>query len=73
MKRIERLVTILEIAEQSKKFKGTNYFKTIIKGNTGYYYAHPVYGHSDYNKTRLFDITEDNTELVNLFFNLINN
>lgn len=28
----------------------TNYGKRFIEGNTHIYYAHPVYGHADYNK-----------------------
>lgn len=56
-----------ECIEWSKKTINTNYFKTMILGNTGIYYASPIYKHSDYNKTRLFDINEDNLKLMDFF------
>ena len=51
----------------SKKAKNTPYFKIMILGNTGIYYASPIYQHMDYNKTRLFDITDETLELMNFF------
>ena len=51
---------------------GTNYLKIMIEGNTGIYYAHPSYGHADYNKSRLFDKTPETIKLMNLFNSYIN-
>ncbi len=51
----------------SKKTKGTPYFKILIEGNTGIYYASPIYGHEDYNKSRLFDKNEIGLKLMNIF------
>lgn len=62
---------IKNLISWSRECMGTSYFKTIIEGNTGYYYASPLYGHLDYNKTRLFDITEETTKLVNIFKKLV--
>jgi len=42
----------------------TNYAKTLIKGNLNIYWAHPVYGHSDYNKSLAFENTESNRILA---------
>lgn len=59
----------------SKKAHGTPYFKVMILGNTGIYYASPIYQHKDYNKTRLFDITDETLKLMMYFnskFNLKN-
>lgn len=57
-----------ECIQLSKKSYGTNYFKVLIYGNTGVYYASPIYRHLDYNKCRLFDI-DTNTEKLIKYFN----
>jgi len=51
----------------SLECKGTNYYKILIEGNTGIYYASPVYLHADYNKKRVFDKNEKTLKLMNLF------
>lgn len=51
--------------------KDSNYCKIIIKGSTNYYWASPVYRHSDYNKSIAFPITEKNTILAKLLNHLI--
>jgi len=56
---------------QAKNAKGTNYFKTLIFGNTGIYFAHPFYRHSDYNKSRLFDITPQTLRLKAIFHRIV--
>jgi len=56
----------------SVECKGTNYYKVFILGNTGIYYAHPIYGHADYNKTRVCNITPYTKRLMNYFNNLLN-
>lgn len=53
--------------EESKRTKGTPYFKVMIEGSTGIYYASSVYGHKDYNKTRLFDKNEKTLQLMTIF------
>jgi len=51
----------------SKECKGTNYYKVFILGNTGIYYAHPQYGHADYNKCRVCNITPYTKRLMRKF------
>jgi len=57
---------------QHKLYKGTPYAKVMIEGNTGIYLASPSYGHSDYNKCRLFDKNDHTIKLMHLFNSLIN-
>lgn len=47
------------------------YCKVLIKGNANVYWASPVYGHSDYNKSIAFPITEHSDKLIRLINNLI--
>lgn len=58
---------VRELINRSQESIHTNYFKTMIEGSTGIYYAHPYYGHSDYNKSRLFDKTPETMKLMYLF------
>jgi len=60
------------LIEMSKNTIGTSYFKTLIEGNTGIYYASPVYGHRDYNKSRIFDKNEKTLRLMELFNKIVN-
>jgi hypothetical protein len=41
---------------------GTNYIKVLIEGNTHIYWAHPGYGHSDYNKGKAMPNTPKHRE-----------
>jgi len=52
------------------QYKGTPYCKIMIEGNTGIYFASPIYLHQDYNKTRLFDKSEYTIKLLKLFTSL---
>lgn len=65
---MKKIIMLVDLATLSHKNKGTSYYKTIIKGKTGWYYASPTYGHEDYNKTRLFDINPENDKLVENFY-----
>ena len=65
------LQIIRDLISLSKITKGTNYNKVLIEGSTGIYYASPIYGHSDYNKCRVFDKTTDNIKLMKLFNKII--
>jgi hypothetical protein len=70
-RKIKKIVD--ECIKLSRKTYGTTYFKVLIYGNTGVYYASPIYLHQDYNKTRLFDINEDSENAIKYFnskFNL---
>lgn len=58
---------VRELINRSQDSINTNYFKTMIEGGTGIYYAHPAYAHSDYNKSRLFDKTPETMKLMELF------
>lgn len=58
---------VRELINRSQDNIDTNYFKTMIEGGTGIYYAHPAYAHSDYNKSRLFDKTPETMKLMELF------
>jgi hypothetical protein len=60
------------LLERSKQYKGTSYFKIMIEGNSGIYYASPVYLHNDYNKCRLFDKTPETLKLMRLFNSFVN-
>jgi hypothetical protein len=42
----------------------SNYAKVLIEGNSNIYWAHPSYGHADYNKSRAFENTESNRVLA---------
>jgi len=50
----------------------TNYFKVLIEGNTGIYYASAAYGHSDYNKSRVFNKTPETLKLMQIFNLIVN-
>lgn len=58
---------VRELINDSLESMNTNYFKVLIEGSTGIYYASPEYGHSDYNKTRIFDKTSETMKLMKLF------
>lgn len=60
-----------KLFKESPIYKGTNYHKIMIEGNTGIYLAHPGYKHSDYNKTRLFDKNEKTLKLMHLYNKLV--
>lgn len=51
---------------------GSMYYKKIlIEGDTGIYYASPVFGHKDYNKMRVFDKNEKTLKLMRVFNALV--
>lgn len=60
-----------DLIKWSLECKGSNYFKILIEGNTGIYYAHPDYQHSDYNKSRIFDKNEETLKLMHLFNSIV--
>jgi len=62
---------IRELINESKKYKGTSYYKILIEGNTGIYYASPSFLHKDYNKTRVFEKNEKTLKLMKLFNSVI--
>lgn len=62
---------VRRLLSQSLKAINGNYLKVLIEGKTGIYYAHPVHGHSDYNKSRVFDKTPETIRLMNLFNSII--
>jgi hypothetical protein len=64
--------TVRSLINQSLQAKGTSYFKIMIEGNTGIYYASAVYGHSDYNKSRLFEKNAETLKLMKLFNSIVN-
>ena len=47
------------------------YKKVLIQGDTGIYYASPVFGHRDYNKMRVFDKNEKTLKLMRIFNALV--
>lgn len=55
----------------SQQATGTPYYKIMIDGNTGIYYASPYYGHQDYNKYRVFEKNEKTLRIMNLFNTLL--
>ncbi len=60
-----------ELVEETRKAKGTPYFKKMIEGSTGIYYASPMYEHRDYNKTRLFDKSPRTLEIMEIFNKIV--
>lgn len=61
-----------ECVNWSIECKGSSYFKTMIEGNTGIYYASAEFGHKDYNKSRLFDKNEKTIKLMHIFNSIVN-
>jgi hypothetical protein len=61
-----------ELIKESKRSAGTNYFKVLIEGNTGIYYASNIYGHNDYNKTRVFEKNPKTLKLMDVFNKQLN-
>lgn len=52
--------------------KAGRYTKRLIIGNTHIYWASPVYGHQDYNKSIFADNTPQNRRKAELINNLLN-
>jgi len=63
---------VRELLKLSLNSRNTNYFKVLIEGNCNIYYAHPNYGHNDYNKSIVFEKNPKNLKLMKLFNNIIN-
>lgn len=61
------------MVEISKKNKNTNYQKTLIEGKTSIYFANPIYGHSDYNKSIFCEKNEKTLKLIGLFSKMVQN
>lgn len=58
---------VRELVRETRAAKGTPYMKVLIEGNTGIYYASPMHGHKDYNKTRVMDKTPYTLRLMEIF------
>ena len=54
-----------------KQDKNSPYCKILIKGYTNWYWASPIYKHSDYNRSKAFPINAKNDRLAFLLNNLI--
>lgn len=63
---------VRELLKWSIECQETGYFKTLIEGNSGIYYANPSYCHSDYNKSRIFDKNEKTLKLMEIFNSFFN-
>ena len=50
----------------------TNYGKILIEGKTSIYWAHPYYGHSDYNKHRAFKNDQKGRKAMRLINSILN-
>jgi len=57
----------LECYNMSKGSFGTNYYKKMVEGNTGIYYAHPIHLHDDRNRTRIFEKNEKTLKIMQIF------
>ena len=66
------LQKVRDLISWSMECKGSSYFKIMIEGTTGIYYASSVYLHSDYNKSRLFDKSEKTLKLMRIFNAIVN-
>lgn len=69
---INKFTRVRNLLEQSKQTTGTTYFKILIPGINGIYYASPIYGHKDYNKTRVLPNTPKNERIMYLFNSILN-
>ena len=65
---LQKFKMLLEI---SKKNKNTNYQKTLIEGKTSIYFASPIYGHADYNKSIFCEKNEKTIKLIGLFKKMV--
>ena len=65
---LQKFKMLLEI---SKKNKNTNYQKTLIEGKTSIYFASPIYGHKDYNKSIFCEKNEKTIKLIGLFKKMV--
>jgi len=63
---------VRELINWSLECANTNYFKVLIEGNTGIYYASPYYRHRDYNKSRIFSKTTETLKLMQIFNSIVN-
>lgn len=59
------------LVEISKKNKNTNYQKTLIEGKTSIYFASPIFGHEDYNKSIFCKKNEKTVKLIGLFNKMV--
>ena len=64
--------SVRENIEFHKKSKGTPYFKIMIEGTNNIYLASLIYGHRDYNKSRMFANDERGRKLMNLYNSIVN-
>ncbi len=62
---------VRRLISQSLSSKNTPYFKIMIEGDTGIYYASPIHQHRDYNKTRLFDKSDAALKVMAAFNKLV--
>lgn len=67
-----KIQKVKRLLKWSLECKGTGYFKTLIEGNTGIYYANPFYAHRDYNKSRVFDKNAYTLKLMQIFNSIVN-
>lgn len=61
----------VESARYYKKRKFDSYSKKLIEGNKNIYWASPVYGHSDYNKSIAFANNEKNRKAMVIINNYL--
>lgn len=65
---LQKFKMLVEIA---RKNKNTNYFKTLIEGEVSIYFANPIFGHSDYNKSVFCEKNEKTINFISLFKKMV--
>lgn len=69
---IHKAITFARM-QKNNGWLNTSYGKILIEGANNIYWASPIYGHSDYNKSVAFNNTEHNrrvADLVNSFLSV---
>lgn len=56
----------IRFARQQKTEGKSNYSKILIEGFKNIYWAHPIYQHTDYNKSIALSNTEENRKIMKL-------
>ena len=65
-------LTVKNAISDMKMFnRNDNYRKELTRGSNNWYWVHPGYGHSDYNKCVAFPINEKNNKLAQLIIKIM--
>lgn len=68
---LSTLAKVIAWAKFEKKQGKSNYSKVLITGNTNIYWASPIYGHSDYNKSIAMPLNDKNLKAMKVINNFL--